>query len=359
MRFEKCFTGFGLLVVAGISACSNSRSDAPVRPAPTDTIKVATAPLTLESTDSAFISEPAALAVSRTAIYVADVGSNHVFEFDRSGKLVRRIGQKGRGPGEFVSTSSLAMVGDTMLAINDPALKRVSLYEIHRHEFGRIIPLPGLSLGIAATGDTLLFGVQDLTHKTSLARVVLRDGSMKQLGPIPASISNNPGVAASFPFGVAAAATSGYRVGFLGSNVIYHVDENGALIDSVVPAIRHRRGVPTDLAERLAMKGASAEVEAASTSSLITMARLPDGRTAVVHMDFTVERTSVTGKAYLSTISANGKSACIDLLIPTTEETRPMFAIHLDTLFAVQNIVQQKSSAVSTTVAAFKIPNCL
>jgi len=315
-------------------------------------------PIRLESRDSAFVAEPSALAISATAIYVADAGSNSVFEYDRTGAMIRRIGRKGKGPGEFVSTSSMALVGDTMLAVNDPALTRVSLYAIGRHEFTRTLSLPGLSLGIAASGDTLLVGLQDVSKRTSLARFVLRDSSMQQLGPIPASILDNPQIAASFPFGVTAAANVGYRVGFLGSNVIYHVNENGALIDSVVPTIRHRRGVPDNLAERLAKAGGSPELEAGSTSSLVTLARLPDGRTALVHMDFTIERTSVTGKAYLSTISADGKSSCIDYLIPLADDTRPMFAIHLDTLFVVQNNVQQKSSAVETTVAAVKIPVC-
>jgi hypothetical protein len=63
---------------------------------------------------------------------------------DSSGKIVRQIGKKGSGPGEFKNTDIVAELPSSYL-IFDRSLRRVT--ELSKHEFAvrRITPMPGWS----------------------------------------------------------------------------------------------------------------------------------------------------------------------------------------------------------------------
>ncbi len=48
-------------------------------------------------------------------IYVGDSGDQNIKVFDANGRFVRRIGRKGKGPGEFTTVDRLSISGDTLL----------------------------------------------------------------------------------------------------------------------------------------------------------------------------------------------------------------------------------------------------
>lgn len=322
-----------------------------------DTLAAVNPAVILIGNDSTFVSEPTALGVTAGAIFVADAGSRSVLQFSRTGTLVGRIGRKGKGPGEFMAPASMTTLGDSMLAISDAAQQRVSLYGITPLRFVKDIAVPGLSFSIDGSGDTLLLGIQDIAGGTSLARIQMASGVIAKLGPIPQALAQSPRIASSFPFSLAAMTNQGYAAGFVGSNLVFRVTTGGAVIDSVIPTIVHRRGIPDDLDDIL-RKSRSPETEAGSTSSLVTLATLADGRIALVHMDFTIEGRVVAGKAWASTISTSGRTDCADLVVPVSADTRPMFAVLGDTLFVVQNRLSDQVSTVASTVSAFLLPHC-
>jgi hypothetical protein len=59
--------------------------------------------------------------------YVVDSKESSLSWFDRSGKLIKRLGREGAGPAEFRSLSNAGRFGDT-LWVMDPQLQRVSLF---------------------------------------------------------------------------------------------------------------------------------------------------------------------------------------------------------------------------------------
>ncbi len=61
--------------------------------------------------------------------WVFDVPSNSVFLFDADGRLVRRLGRQGAGPGEFNWNSGMISRGDSGIAIWDSQNARISFFD--------------------------------------------------------------------------------------------------------------------------------------------------------------------------------------------------------------------------------------
>lgn len=61
--------------------------------------------------------------------WVFDRPSSSLFLFDAAGRLLRRIGRRGGGPGEFGSSSGMVALPDTGLAVWDPGNGRISFFD--------------------------------------------------------------------------------------------------------------------------------------------------------------------------------------------------------------------------------------
>jgi hypothetical protein len=66
---------------------------------------------------------------ARSAIYVTQPTDHNIRVFDASGRLVRVIGRKGGGPGEFEGLGAIGFRGDTLFA-SDSRLLRTSLFAL-------------------------------------------------------------------------------------------------------------------------------------------------------------------------------------------------------------------------------------
>ena len=58
------------------------------------------------------LASPNGLAVDRDNVYVTDDRNHCLLKFDKTGKLLKRVGQKGRGEGEFNTPFGITVVGD-------------------------------------------------------------------------------------------------------------------------------------------------------------------------------------------------------------------------------------------------------
>jgi hypothetical protein len=65
----------------------------------------------------------------RGRMWVFDPGPKSILLFSPDGMLLRRIGRSGAGPGEFASTSGMAVLGDTGLAIWDSQNSRITFLD--------------------------------------------------------------------------------------------------------------------------------------------------------------------------------------------------------------------------------------
>ncbi len=63
------------------------------------------------------------------SMYVSDRADDNVRVFDRAGNLVRRIGRKGKGPGEFIAPKQLAITGDTLFVADNGGV--LDVFDLH------------------------------------------------------------------------------------------------------------------------------------------------------------------------------------------------------------------------------------
>ena len=86
------------------------------------------------------------------AIYVFDYGFQEVRVFAPDGTFLRRIGQRGEGPGEFVGAGGIALAPDSTLWVVDYRTQQYSQFSLdgsflatrRRAVFGAVYPWPGV-----------------------------------------------------------------------------------------------------------------------------------------------------------------------------------------------------------------------
>ena len=63
-------------------------------------------------------------------IYVSDSRAGHIMVFNKSGEFVRKIGQKGRGPGEMMFPLEIQILANKELLVNDTAQTRAHIFSL-------------------------------------------------------------------------------------------------------------------------------------------------------------------------------------------------------------------------------------
>ena len=63
-------------------------------------------------------------------IYVSDSNAGHIMVFDKNGHFVRKIGQKGRGPGEMIFPLEIQILAQKELLVNDTGQNRVHIFTL-------------------------------------------------------------------------------------------------------------------------------------------------------------------------------------------------------------------------------------
>jgi len=106
----------------------------------------------------------AAVEVStRGEIIVADPSEAHVKVFRSNGSLLRVLGRKGEGPGEFFQPSGLRLTKAGQLHVLDPRVRRVSVFDA-QYKFLRTIRLPDdigfvTAMAVDSLGQYYLAGI--------------------------------------------------------------------------------------------------------------------------------------------------------------------------------------------------------
>jgi hypothetical protein len=111
--------------------------------------------------------------------------------FDASGKLLRLVGRKGAGPGEFNRPTSLGLLGDT-LWVKDDGARRYVLFSPTFTEVG-VVRWPtgvgtGSALGLTSGTTSLYHSWTDTSH---LLAEYDRDGRLVR--PFPVTFRQSPG----------------------------------------------------------------------------------------------------------------------------------------------------------------------
>lgn len=157
--------GFFLWVIAG---CNNNHKDENVITVDAskiqDIVKVSAIfdsikYVPLETNDSSLFKDINKLCIDSCGnIYLLDIeGTNAVYMFGKEGQFKRRIGNLGRGPGEYNEISDLNLYQDTILEISDSGQDKIIQYDTSGKMINEIYNIGAGSAQFFHIGDTLGF----------------------------------------------------------------------------------------------------------------------------------------------------------------------------------------------------------
>jgi hypothetical protein len=291
--------------------------------------------LVLQETDTLFLSSPGDFGFEPAdgSFYITDQFAGRLLQIDRNGHITRTYGRKGSGPGEFAQINLMFSRGNE-LYVNEGRQSVFHVFDRHTGEVQRGHRHPGIFRDVRVVGQTAWMGMQNSTHGTAVARWDLDSDHVRYMIPLPREYRESQPLAGIFSSVFVVPWADTLLVGYAGSDDLQLATQEGALVDTVRLPVRARRGVPEDIVRRLPKLQWPEMI--ASASSLFGLARLPDGQFGAVHLDQVVNGNSFTAEGFVSVLSADRRTACVDGMLPLTKDTSPRVLFRGDTLFVLQ-----------------------
>ena len=346
-----------LLVIACNRTDSRSNASANSEPRELAAPLEITQRISLGESQDEYVAEPAGVALSDRFIFVSDAGTSSVLQYDRSGHLIRRIGRRGKGPGEFSVPAAIVALGDTAVLVADVGTGRLSIFSVDSGGIIAFRRFPGSPFTIGVSGDSIVAGNFNAEQLTSMYVQSVRDSVGKAFGPISPDYVSGRRIKFTYPFSAAAFIKRGFVVGMIGSSTLYRTTDGGVRVDSMVLRHRVRRGVPAGLEEKLA--STSTEGGEMLLVSILTAIHSLGEQTILVHVDFSPQGEGVSGRGFISVVDWKSREQCVDAEIPLAPDTRPVFAFRADTLVVAQNVVGlPDSSSATTQIRRFLVAPC-
>lgn len=344
-----------MLLALALAACGSDAGAPPdVEPARLTLVSVDTIP---DPTGQLLGRFSSALITRDSTILVPVQYANHIVQLDADGRLMRRIGRHGSGPGEFsYSPQDLAEWGDSLVFVN-LSTRMVSFF--HRAD-GRYLDrhvVGGFPYSLAATPAQLFVGAISVEARTAAGVFARGDSVMRQIVPIPEALAESPLALSRWPVSVVAAVQDTVFVAFVVSNWVQEATATGKSIGSFrIPAVR-RRPVPFDLERQL--EPIMVSRRAFGLFALLgSMTTRTDGSLLAVHQDWflrdTTDRPFVDGEtiddslvAYASVIDRANRRACVDTPIPLDWASLPAaVSVHGDDIVILGHVNDGSPAAV-------------
>lgn len=266
---------------------------------------------------------------------VSDASRGMVQVFNRNGELVRMIGRKGRGPGELTFPASLALIGDTLLAVLDFAASRIAFFDAGAGNFRRFVTLPVRFWGLSSVGDTLYGGV-GLTEGGSVRGISSSGVDVFAAGPIPSLFQRVPAAAAIFGQMEALVPGDSLITAFEVSDAVYITSLTTAEQDSIRLPVVNRRGVQHRLRDAIRAEDPAVAQRAVYQSSMpIGLATIPGDKLLVLTLDPEYATSRLAGRVFASVIDLSSRRVCADERLDVATDPLPRFSVRGDTIFAL------------------------
>ncbi len=292
----------------------------------------------LEENDANFIGSISGFAVSGAGrFYVSDKGNIVVHEFAANGSRLRSFGRAGRGPGEFVIPTALAMSGDSLLIVNGNASFQAFDLRSGRHAWQRVVPRVTRVDAIVGRAGWLYFPSFDPIRHTSVGRIAGATDSVVQGGPFPAPYGRNEIIDGAFSrTAVAASGGDSILTAFHASDFLFIGRFGRAEHDSVgIPRIS-RNGARPDIMMKPGLDVAALQPYVYGLSMPFALGMLRSGHVAVVHIDQTLLNGRVAGSLFVSLVNLRTRKACADAPVPLPSDPPAWPTFRGDTLLLVQ-----------------------
>ena len=314
----------------------------------------ATSP-TLLLTDTVLFEDPAStpigtlgnlLPLSKGGYLLADPQNSRLLQYDARGKVLRSIGHKGNGPGEFNGLGPIALDGDSVLYILEPLTLHIFDFGTGAFRTKTKLPAP-LASSIAVAGQNVYFRTIDTAQ---VPRVSAWHGNEVINGPALPSLTELEAVKSA---GVAANAR---MINMTHAGAVFTPLDGDTLAvlsqasDNIVltsldkrfmqiPVARtQRQGVRPDLIARIAADpaGAQREPQMLYTSSIpIALSRTASGHFITTTADFAFLDKRFSAILFLSVTDPKRSVTCPDIRIPGPDNPWPVVALRGDTAFVL------------------------
>lgn len=325
--------------------------------------------LTLQEKPTDYLGRPASylLPIAGGHLLLAEQLTHRVYDFDRSGALVRLIGSAGDGPGEMRMLSGALATVDGMLVVDAYGQRRLHLFDMASGEWIGSIRYGGLLSGLSASGSTLVVGLLDAGARRAIvtlpaarlrALAAARDSSVTLRG----SLLRLPPLLAAYPglhlFDAAfAVQLHDMVVGTFGGSsslVVMAPPDSDSQFEIALPA-RRRKGLSPDSLRLFRERGGDADAllsrQASSISGTSGLFVLPNGNLLTWHQDLDLRyregRVEASREAaYLSIVRGDLSAACVDAEILAPGSDRPRIGVLGDTVY----VLDQSTSAAGEQV---------
>jgi hypothetical protein len=336
-------------VCALLSACHTDELRSTSTRSTSPTI-VAVDSVLLEENDTSFVGQPGAFAASPDgSFYIADALNSTVHHFRSDGKILRPIGRRGHGPGEYVQPGILALDGDSLLYVRDEA-NRVVLFDVGsgRQRWERHLPWAPI-FELATNHGRLIFNVLDSARKTSLGVVGSAYDSVRFTGPFPVPLGRFPWVDRWFSWArVASLGEDSIAVVLkASSDYVYFGALGGGRFDSVHVNVRRRRGARSELYANLTKDPNTMLTPLYRTSHPWALTALSDGKLGYVIADQERVRGRFTASLFVSVVDLRSRTSCADAEVPVPTDPQPFATFRGDTLLVLKQDLTRGNKAVA------------
>lgn len=308
----------------------------------------------LRESESAYVARPSLSAVGPDgSLYVTDLFLGRVARFSRDGELMQLYGRQGDGPGELRSISLPVLIDDTTLAVADQAHLRFNLYDRRTGMFRRTRSVRGILRSAQLREGVLWAGDMVDELGTTVLRWDLSRDSLRYLGNLPAPYKESPVLRGIHPSSQIQVWADTVLLGLGGSDVIRVLDTTGSVLDSFTIPVVRRRGASAERVRRMTSPDLPFPDMFSMISHLMAIHRTRDGTLILVHADGRIEGRRITDSLFVSLVSPDRRSACVDTYLHTTDVSQPVVAFDDDTLLVLNQ--QIAGDEIRTIVDRFAV----
>lgn len=307
-------------------------------------------PVPIHDTDTLFVSRPLQMVLGPGGhLFLIEGRETRVLDIGPTGRIEGVFGRKGRGPAEFESPIALATSGDTVLAVYDHAVKRVTFIDIPGWKLRRVSPLlTQWPPQIRFAGNDLMVTTWDFGTRTSIAKVREETGALDERQGVIPSLGAQTQLLITGAFWSSTFVPVGDEI-----YAMYEVSSSlfrwkrGAREGREIPIpVVRRRGIPIDLFESLLRDPAKATPAMAfDRSAPMAIAPVSNDIVAIVTMDVKVEGDTWHAIHHVTLYDRRRDRLCVDLPVPASrtkvtmgKDPLPHVALRGDTLALLEQV---------------------
>jgi hypothetical protein len=297
--------------------------------------------------DSVFVGKPNAIAVDAAGrVYISDASAKRVLRVERDGSGLVPITRSGGGPGEVMRPTSLALIGDSVLVVQDAGKRSAELFDRASLQPRGSIAMGWPSTSLRGWHDGLVVGALMADSGTAFALLADTAAAPRRGGTVPRIYTEHPPIAQAFG-SVEVTRDDSTVVGvFEASSTMYRWQLASTRIDSVAVAVSTRRGARPDVMLELMRDPSKAPALAYTWSFPMLVGMISGDRSAMVTYDPTMANGTFTGPAHVQVVDWRSRRSCRDVQLPVSAEIPARYAMHGDTLTA---LVQHVDGEVAGT----------